>query len=91
MDKKFKKLKGLSTRSAKTLKRIIYQSEQNEDMFMDMMDKKIDHYLGRHSRCDQKSSDICKNLPLIENDEAKEEFIVSYLIDSINLAIESMV
>jgi hypothetical protein len=79
LEKKHKELKGMSGRCAKALKKIILASEQNEQQFRNMIDIKIDHYCGIHTKCEDSSSSVCKGLPKIVNEETLKDFMVRQL------------
>jgi hypothetical protein len=76
LESKHKQLAGLASQCGTAMKKIILESEQNEEHFRLLIDKKIDHYCGIHERCEDSTSASCKNLPKLNDKEAIKDFMV---------------
>jgi hypothetical protein len=58
---------------------IIIASEQNEELFLNLLDEKIDHYIGFHNHCQPQSAKYCSELKNILSEEALHTFLVKLL------------
>jgi hypothetical protein len=74
--KKYKEFNKMAARGSKAMRKLIIDSQGNEEIFLKKMDIKLDHYCGDHIKCSEPHSAACQNLKRIENPIAKKEFMV---------------
>jgi hypothetical protein len=71
-----KELKPFGSRSANSMKKIVLESMTDHVKFKSLVEMKVDHYCGIHTKClDIKS---CLKSKSIESEPAKIAFLVTY-------------
>jgi hypothetical protein len=74
MAKKHSEIKQLSIRCSKTMANIITSSKGNYVLFMEKIEKKMNHYCNDHRMCDTPSA--CNKVAVILNTDAQLAFKV---------------
>jgi hypothetical protein len=57
------------------MKQMIKKSCGEEATFIQMLEEKVDHYIGVHDKCEDQ--DYCKKAVFIKDMSAKEAFVVN--------------
>ena len=81
LGKKHKELKNFGIRCAKSMKRIMKQSKGDSAKFLELVDKRIDHFCGFHDNCDPPKTCTVEKLQSVE---AKVDLMVHTIYKTIN-------
>jgi hypothetical protein len=74
----FKGIEKLPERCSTAIKLILKKANGNEEIFMNMMENKLDHYCGDHVNC--KDQNHCKDVISIQTEAVQNEFKVCIVI-----------
>ena len=69
-------MKKLGPRCAAVLKKIVIQYNNNEELFKQKIDEKIDHYCGNHNKCNPEFKTQCDSLLVMKDSKGITEFMV---------------